>query len=136
MLKYPKVGIGFCVVDEYSRVLLQKRKGKHAPGVYAFPGGHLEWGESFEACALRELNEEAGSDIVVTPPVFWTAANTFYPDEDAHYAVIFMQSTLLSGEAKLMEPEKGEMWEWHFWTHLPKPLMQGIQILKDRNVHL
>lgn len=43
------------VMDSYNRVLL----GQHSGGI-AFPGGHLEEGESFEDGALREMKEEAG----------------------------------------------------------------------------
>jgi 8-oxo-dGTP diphosphatase len=44
-------------------VLLGKRKGSHGEGEYAFPGGHLEYMESFEQCAHRETLEECGVEI-------------------------------------------------------------------------
>lgn len=43
------------IMDNYNRILL----GSHSGGL-AFPGGHMEPGESFEDCALREMKEEAG----------------------------------------------------------------------------
>ena len=43
----PKVGVGVMVFKD-GKILLAKRKGSHGAGEYAFPGGHLEFGESFE----------------------------------------------------------------------------------------
>lgn len=125
----PQVGIALLIRKE-GKVLLHKRKGKHAGGTYAFPGGHLEGWETFEGAALRELAEEAGA-IQVTMPQFWTVANTRFYDEGKHYVCIFMISDWISGEAKTMEPDKNEGWDWFDWNHLPEPLMLGLQNLVD-----
>ena len=42
------------------RVLLVKRRFAPSRGLYAFPGGRVEPGESLEAAARRELYEETG----------------------------------------------------------------------------
>ena len=47
--------------DTSGRVLVQKRI-KYWKGI-AFPGGHIESGESFEASAIREFKEETGLTI-------------------------------------------------------------------------
>lgn len=41
-------------------ILLVKRARKPSAGLYAFPGGRVEPGESLEAAAHRELAEETG----------------------------------------------------------------------------
>ncbi|MDR3506750.1 MAG: (deoxy)nucleoside triphosphate pyrophosphohydrolase [Caulobacteraceae bacterium] len=47
------------LVDVDGRVLLCKRpQGKQLAGLWEFPGGKVEPGESPEACLIRELNEE------------------------------------------------------------------------------
>ncbi len=62
----PKVGIGVMILKD-GKVLLGKRKGSHGAGQYAFPGGHLEYMESFEDCARRETREECGIEIQNIP---------------------------------------------------------------------
>ena len=52
--KRPLVGIAVIVIKE-DRVLLDKRKNSHGSGTWAFPGGHLEFKESIEDCAIREV---------------------------------------------------------------------------------
>lgn len=114
-------------------MLVHKRKGKHAPGAWAFPGGHLEGYEDFEECALRELREEAGP-LEVTYPVFWTAVNTRFFEEGKHYVVIVLLCDWISGDPEIMEPAKCAAWEWREWNDLPQPLMQGLQWLKDHGM--
>ena len=53
------VGVGVIVVRG-DDVLFELRRGAHGAGTWSFPGGHVDDGESAEACALRELEEETG----------------------------------------------------------------------------
>ena len=53
------------LVDVDARVLVcQRPAGKSLAGLWEFPGGKLEPGETPEACLIRELEEELG--VVVT----------------------------------------------------------------------
>jgi len=55
------------LVDENGRILVQKRpEGKPMAGLWEFPGGKVETGETPESALVRELNEELG--IVVEEP--------------------------------------------------------------------
>jgi len=62
MDKKPKVGVGIIVIKD-NKVLLGKRKNSHGEGSWCFPGGHLEFNESLENCAKREVLEETGIEI-------------------------------------------------------------------------
>ncbi len=54
----PKLGVSACIWRG-GKVLLVER-AKPPKGLWAFPGGHVELGESLEAAAARELHEETG----------------------------------------------------------------------------
>lgn len=55
------------MVDADGLVLVQRRPdgGAHA-GLWEFPGGKLDRGESPEEALVRELKEELGTDVAIT----------------------------------------------------------------------
>lgn len=130
MHKRPLVGIS-AVVVKGSKVLLGKRIGAHGENTWAFPGGHLEFGESFEECTEREVREETG--LKIKNIRFGIVTNDIFKKEDKHYITIFMVCNYASGKEKVMEPEKCERWEWFEWRNLPKPLFLPIQNLLKQN---
>jgi 8-oxo-dGTP diphosphatase len=48
-------------------LIARRRAGKAHAGLWEFPGGKLEPGETPEACLVRELREEFGVEIAVGP---------------------------------------------------------------------
>jgi len=119
-----KVGVGVYIVRD-GKVLFGKRKGAHAASTWAVPGGHLEFGESWEECAYREVAEEAGIEINNVRYGFVT--NDIFKADNKHYITIAMVADYVSGEAKVLEPEKCEGWDWFSWESLPSPLMITTQ---------
>ena len=58
--------VAAALIDAGGRILVQQRPpGKQMAGLWEFPGGKVELGETPEAALLRELREELGIEIAV-----------------------------------------------------------------------
>lgn len=66
-------------------------------GTWALPGGHLEYAESFEDCAKREVLEETG--LSVQDLQFLTVTNSI-PPGGHHYVTIFMGCICVEPDAQ------------------------------------
>ena len=67
------------VVERAGAYLVTRRlSGTHLEGLWEFPGGKCEEGESHVACLLRELREELGCEAVVGTELFAVAHD--YPE--------------------------------------------------------
>ncbi len=122
--KKPKVGVGVMILKD-GKVLLAKRKGSHGEGEYAFPGGHLEYLESFEDCARRETKEECGVEIRNIRFQFLANLTRYEPK---HYVHIGLLAEWKSGEPKVLEPERSESWNWYDIDVLPEPMFETCRL--------
>ena len=69
------------LIDADGRVLLAQRpEGKPMAGLWEFPGGKVEPGETPEAALIRELHEELGIDTWTSCLSPLTFASHGYPD--------------------------------------------------------
>ena len=58
-----RIVVTAAVVERSGAYLVTRRlRGTHLEGLWEFPGGKCEDGETHEACLLRELREELGCD--------------------------------------------------------------------------
>lgn len=124
-----RVGIGVFVFKD-GKFLVQQRQGAHGAGSWSVPGGHLEYGESFEDTAKREVLEETG--LTIKNVRFGAVTNDLFSDEDKHYVTIWMVSDWESGKERITEPDKCLAQAWVTFDTLPSPLfLPWNQLLKS-----
>ena len=90
----------------------------------------MEYGESFEQCAQRELLEEVGLQAGDFKHIATT--NDVFRDEEKHYVTLFMMAKDCRGEARVCEPDKCEGWAWFDLDNLPEPLFLPLENFYSR----
>jgi 8-oxo-dGTP diphosphatase len=124
MPKTPRIGVGV-IIERNGQVLLLKRTNVHGAGTWSTPGGHLEYGESPEECAIREVKEETGVDIGNV--IFKGITNDLFEVSEKHYITIWMEGRHLSGEPVADAAQEASDMGWFSWDALPKPLFLPLQ---------
>ncbi|MBI4871079.1 MAG: (deoxy)nucleoside triphosphate pyrophosphohydrolase [Candidatus Riflebacteria bacterium] len=82
------------------RVLLARRAaGSHLAGLWEFPGGKLEPGESPQDCLVRELAEEVGLAVRVLEPY----TIVFHRYEPFDLLMLVYECEVVSGEPRPLE---------------------------------
>ena len=101
---------GVLVINEENQLLLEKRRDN---GLWAYPGGSMELGGTFEDCARREVLEETGLQCLSLTHFMNVSGEEMhftYPNGDEIYAAeeIFICRDY-SGKLKMQESEVAEL---------------------------
>lgn len=90
--KRPKVGLGIMLLNEFDEVLVSQRFHEGHPFHlrWQFPGGYLEFGETFEECAAREVWEECAIKLEQQALKYVATMNVRGVEFDYHNVGIFM----------------------------------------------
>ena len=101
----PLVLVAACaLVDADGRVLVAQRpEGKAMAGLWEFPGGKVEAGETPEACLIRELAEELGVDTAASCLAPLTFASHAY--DDFHLLMPLYVCRIWQGRAEAREAQ-------------------------------
>jgi 8-oxo-dGTP diphosphatase len=124
----PRVGVGI-IIRRDEEVLLIRREHVHGSGSWSTPGGHLDFGESPEACGVREAEEETG--IVVGNVRFRAITNDIFEAERRHYITIWLEADYREGEPLVNAPHEMSEVGWFRWDDLPSPLFLSLANLLD-----
>ena len=120
------------LIDRDGRVLLAQRpEGKSMAGLWEFPGGKVEGGETPEAALVRELHEELGIETwnsCLAPLTF--ASHTY---DDFHLLMPLFACRKWNG---IVQPKEGQTLNWVYpkdFSNYPMPPadIPLIPILRD-----
>jgi 8-oxo-dGTP diphosphatase len=95
----PQIGVG-AVVFKDGQVLLVKRATAPSRGLWAIPGGRLEFGETLQQAAEREILEETGVVIRASHPIY--TFDVIERDDTGaihfHYVIVDLEAEYVRGE--------------------------------------
>lgn len=109
-----------CMIYDGSRVLVENRVDPNWQG-FAFPGGHVEKGESFTDAVIREVFEETG--LKISSPTL-CGIKDWMNDDGSRYIVLLYKTNKFEGT--LTSSDEGEV-SWAERSELDKmPLASGM----------
>ena len=122
--KRPRVGLGIMLLNELDEVLVSQRihEGHPFHMRWQFPGGYLEFGETFEECASREVEEECDLKVEPSRMRYVATMNVRGVEFNYHNVGVFMLGHVKKADTvtKCMEPEKNTAWSWMKWEDFLK----------------
>ncbi len=116
-----RIGVGV-VIWRDSKFLMGKRRNSHGHNTWSVPGGHLEFGETYAECAVREALEETG--MYINNVRFLALTEDTFPEDGKQYITIWVESDWKSGEPTITEPDKWVDQQWRTFRDLPSPLFE------------
>ncbi|MBN3521925.1 (deoxy)nucleoside triphosphate pyrophosphohydrolase [Algoriphagus lutimaris] len=98
------ISVSCAIIIHLNKVLVAKRSSSMSqPGMWEFPGGKLEEGESLEESLIREIKEELGIEISVGSQL--TVSKFTYSEEKIVELTPFI-CAWESGDIRVLEHER------------------------------
>ncbi|MBW7984884.1 NUDIX hydrolase [Enterobacillus tribolii] len=125
------VAATIAVVVHNDRVLLVRRANPPDAGLWGFPGGKIQAGETLSAAALRELHEETNL-IAEAGPVLTTLDALDYAANGQlrhHFILVAVLCRCCHGETKIRAGDDALEARWFVTSDLmrePPPLSEGV----------
>jgi 8-oxo-dGTP diphosphatase len=95
----PVIDVAAALIFRDGKILITQRHTRaHLGGLWEFPGGKREPGETFERCLAREIREELGATIAVGG--LFESISHAYPEKTVHLK--FFVCRLLHGEPQTL----------------------------------
>jgi 8-oxo-dGTP diphosphatase len=109
---YIGVGVGALIVDDQGRLFFTKRGelARNERGLWEFPGGAVEFGETLAGALRREMSEEYGIEIEVGELL--DVVDHILPAEGQHWVSPTYICRITAGEPHILEPGKCSAANW------------------------
>lgn len=117
MLRPNDVGVGTAaLVIRGGKILLMKRQGSHATGLWAVPGGWIDrTDKNLVLVVKREVREEVGLEVLVDHmPVSVTTEN----HSDFRSVTLYYRCYTDGKATQIMEPAKCSQIQWFTWEEI------------------
>jgi ADP-ribose pyrophosphatase len=123
-IDYIGVGVGALIVDPSGKLFLARRgpKSRNERGLWEFPGGSVEFGETLARALQREMREEFGVEILVGNLL--DVVDHILPEEGQHWVSPTYICKIKSGSPTILEPEKCSEIGWFGIHEFPENLTQ------------
>lgn len=121
-IDYIGVGVGALIINGQGQLFLSKRGplAKNERGLWEFPGGSVEFGETLEHALKREMQEEY--DIEIEVGELLDVVDHILPEEGQHWVSPTYICRIKSGIPQIMEPGKCNELGWFAFEEIPTNL--------------
>lgn len=125
---YIGVGVGAVLVDADQQVFLARRGplAKNERGLWEFPGGSVEFGETLAQALQREMHEEFGIEIEVGELL--DVVDHLLPEEGQHWVSPTYICRLRSGEPRVLEAGKCDAIGWFALDEIPSDVTKVTRL--------
>lgn len=131
--RHHNIPAAYLVLLKENKILLLRRFNTgYRDGQYSFIAGHVDPGETFTQCIIREAQEEAGimleeKDMEVAHVMHRNSE----PNETSERVDIFFTTQHWEGEVANKEPHKCDELAWFEMDNLPKNIIPYIKQVID-----
>ncbi|MFO7549377.1 MAG: NUDIX hydrolase [Acidimicrobiia bacterium] len=132
----PVPGVGVAIVDGDRILMIRRGRGANA-GLWAVPGGKVDWGESMRDAAVREVREETGLEVRLGPVVWVGDAIGPGSPPAWHFTLVDFLAEVVGGNAVAADDALEFRWvplEEALAYPLTATMPELIDILRRRDV--
>lgn len=128
-MRHTLIPASYVFLKKGNRYLFSRRfQTGYEDGKWSLPAGHVEEGETFTQCMIREAKEEIGVDIAEGDlQVAHVLQRDSHTEKETRYRMeLFFVCEKWTGEPKILEPNKCDGLDWIDPSALPDTVLPYI----------